>query len=1811
MDLESLKPLVEALEDPQTAIGKALKLLSGSGQLLRASSRAELIHKSLEDLFLRTRDTVKLYETLATILAVGKCRLFVLRDAPASAYLATQLQSFDQRREVTVIDISAATNDANVQYPSNKSPIAVVGMAGRFPEAADPDRLWELLQAGRDVHRTIPSDRFDYRTHSDPAGKRKNTSKSPYGCFINDPGLFDHRFFNMSPKEAAQTDPAQRLTILTAYEALEMAGFVPNRTTSSRSDRVATFYGQASDDWRETNSSQDIDTYFVQGGIRAFGPGRINYHLKFSGPSYSVDTACSSSFAAIHMACNSLLAGDCDTAIAGGANVLTNPDIFAGLSRGHFLSIGPCKTFDADADGYCRADGVGCVILKRLEDAENDNDNILGLILGVGTNHSADAVSITHPHAPTQAALYQSILSNSNIDAHDVCYVEMHGTGTAAGESGVILKVSVEARNILMNALGDYNEMLSVSDVFAPHRRHKRSRPLYVSSIKPNIGHGEAAAGISSLIKVLLMLRNNAIPPHVGIKGVVNPAFPTDLETRNIHIPFVGKDWLPMPETPRTAFMNNFSAAGGNTAVLLREYRSPSAKRQAQSRSIHIISVSAKTIRSLRLNMARLAAFIRNNANTNLADLSYTLTARRIAYSYRKTFAVSQLVEARDALLSSVDQPFCPIASKTPNVVFTFTGQGSLYSSLARTLLETCESFRRDVLEFNSIAVAHGLPSVLTLLDGSAGDDILLSPVLAHVGQVCVQLALARLWISWGLQPSAVIGHSLGEYPALVVAGVLSASDMIYLVGRRAQLLEEKCVSQSHGMLVVNTATESLAPYISRTSVEIACVNSPKATVLGGPRERLEACAQILQADGITCRRLPVEYAYHTAQMDSILAESRQNARQVTYATPQIPVLSPLFGSHIEPGSNAFNAEYLCRHSRETVNFRDVILSVGSQREWNEDGVWLEVGPHPTCTKFVLQSLGPAASVLNSLRRGYDPWQTMSVSLCSLHDRGSSVDWEQYHRGFENCYKLIDLPAYAWDLSNFWIDYRHDWSLTKGDRVQFDREIPTAPSTSGLATTTVHTILEKKVEGSTASFIAETDFSEPHLALLAAGHRVNGVSLCPSSLYADIALTVAKHLHQSMHPGQPIPALDVCDMQVDKPFILDQKNDVLFRISATASDNDVQLQLYTTDKRYQSIRTDHACCIVRFQDSQKWRAKWNRKSYLIKERLAALDTAAVTGSAHRIQRDLVYKLFSNFVEYDEDYRCIQQVHLDSHRREASATVVLKPTGRGSVYEIPPTWIDSFCHLTGVILNASDAVNSNKFVYISHGWKSMRLLGDLHTDITYRTYTRMQEIEANIMEGDVWIFNAAEVVGVVKGVKFQRIPRKVIDILLPKPVSRTAAEEALPAIHHMRPQNPQVNLEQTSATSYPKPSTTDLVLQVISSECGVDIAELVDGCTFASLGIDSLLSLEILAKLRESVGVNLRPHFFLKNDAIRDLKAQLLEMAVGPPRERLQELPMPAALTFQSTALQTPATYSDASLDNRTSEKGVVSLRPLAPFPPSSVNSDLLTSAQLKASGPKAASYLMSGNAKAATKYLFLFPDGSGSATSYMTLPPLASNTAVFALNCPFMTNPSSWQSGIAAVTKLYLEEIRRRQPNGPYNFGGWSAGGVLAYEAAFQVQKSGGSVDRLILIDSPCPLGLPPMPIKMFAFLDSIGLLGSGHPAGAPKWLIPHFEATVRNLESYLPLPIPPGKEPAATAIWARRGVTSASGGRRPAREPGDPEVMEWLLEDRTDFGYNGWDSLVGARAIACEVMDGHHFSMTTEQVSFPRVGCLYSLLMT
>ncbi|KAL8876811.1 MAG: hypothetical protein Q9198_005061, partial [Flavoplaca austrocitrina] len=598
----------------------------------------------------------KLAGGVATQLSSGRqpnspsCQILHYRATVMSdtiiANVISKLSTPDARRQC-LVDWAVRDNVFDQLHygptPPQNAKLAVVGMSCRMPgSAGTPERFWELLVNGVDTLTTIPADRFDLDAHFDSTMEKDNTVGTRFGNFIDNPGYFDAGFFNMSPREAEQTDPMQRLALLTAYEALEMAGFVPNRTPSSHLSRVGTYYGQASDDYREVNAGQKIGTYGIPGTERAFGNGRINYFFKFSGPSFNIDTACSSGLAAVQAACSALWAGEADTVVAGGLNVITSPDIYCMLGQGHFLSkTGQCKVWDAGADGYCRADGIGSVVIKRLDDALADNDEILACIAAAATNHSAESVSITQPHAAAQKENYRQVMNKAGVSPLEVSFVELHGTGTQVGDA-------VESESVL--------------DFFAPigRRLHPDER-LKLGAVKSNIGHGEAAAGIASFIKVLLMYSNNIIPRHIGIQTAMNPVVARHLANRNAGVLTEDCPWAPTSASKkRYSIVNSFGAHGGNTTLLLED--APSQHTHGEENparqmvpSNEVVCISAKSKASLRANVRALLSYLDTHPGTQLRDVSYTTCARRIHHHIRIATSVSSIVQLQSFLQAAAD----------------------------------------------------------------------------------------------------------------------------------------------------------------------------------------------------------------------------------------------------------------------------------------------------------------------------------------------------------------------------------------------------------------------------------------------------------------------------------------------------------------------------------------------------------------------------------------------------------------------------------------------------------------------------------------------------------------------------------------------------------------------------------------------------------------------------------------------------------------------------------------------------------------------------------------------------------------------------------------------------------------------------------------------------------------------------------------------------------------------------------------------------------------------------------------------------
>ena len=784
-------------------------------------------------------------------------------------------------------------------------------------------------------------------------------------------------------------------------------------------------------------------------------------------------------------------------------NVLTNSDAFAGLSHGHFLSktSNACKTWDSEADGYCRADAVASLVMKRLEDAQADNDNILGVILSAGTNHSANAISITHPHAGHQAYLGRHVLNKAGVNPLDVGYVEMHGTGTQAG---------------------DAEEIQSVTEVFAPNaggKRRSAKSPLYIGAVKANVGHSEAAAGVTAVLKVLLMMQKNAIAPHVGIKNSLNPLFPKFLDGRNVQIPFQKVEWPRLPSgRKRIAMVNNFSAAGGNTTLALEEgpLRDEVRAGEADPRPTHIIAVSAKSKVSLRGNIERLLGFLNADADSlsSLEHLSYTMTARRFHHNHRVAFAASDVSQVKKHLHSALGHvdSHKPISSSTgpPHVAFVFTGQGASHKSYNLEMFHHCPSFRTQVLHLDKLACSLGFPSFLPVLDGSHAQDYLHSAVMSQLALVCVEMALFKYWASLNVRPDVVIGHSLGEYAALNAAAVLSASDAIYLVGQRARLLELKCQAGSHKMMAVRASVEQIQTSLtaSGATYEVACLNGPNDSVLSGPAANMEAVMSLLEKEGYKCFILDVPFAFHSAQTDPVLDEFEDLAVSgVLFQPPQLPIISPLLDKVIFD-EKTVNAKYMRRATRESVNFLAALRTAHNIGTIDDDTAWIEIGPHPVCVNLIKSSLGRAASqiAVPSFRRGESNWKTLADSVATLHCAGVNIEWNEFHGPFEKGLRLLDIPTYAWNEKNYWIQYNGDWALTKGNHFYdeekgigaFAKSLPEPSSVSSLSTSTIGSVLEESFHDTAGTVLIQSDLSQRDFRTAVWGHKMNNCGVVTS-----------------------------------------------------------------------------------------------------------------------------------------------------------------------------------------------------------------------------------------------------------------------------------------------------------------------------------------------------------------------------------------------------------------------------------------------------------------------------------------------------------------------------------------------------------------------------------------------------------------------------------------------------------------------------------------------------------------------------------------
>lgn len=1327
---------------------------------------------------------------------------------------------------------------ATTAAPIASDDIAIVGMAGRFPQADSLDEFWDIIVSGKDVHEfvslsihrlwssltlaKIPGDRFDANACFDKSASARNSTASPYGCFMKSPGSFDNVFFNLSPREARQIDPQQRLLLMVTQEALQMAGY-----SSAGDKRIGTFFGQATDDWRESHTRQNIDIFYVGAGMRAFAPGRLNYHYKWEGPSYSVDTACSSSLAALEFAFKAVQSGDCDIAVAGGGNLCSALPMFSGLSKGKFTSSsGACKTFDASADGYCRGEAVGVVIIKRMEDAMREKDNIKGTVSGIVTNHSAHAVSITHPHSGTQESLMLQTLDQARMDPSDVDYVEFHGTGTQAG---------------------DIAEITSVSTVFGSGEA--RSSPLSIGAVKANVGHGEAAAGITSLIKALLMLQHNTIPPHAGIKTELNPKL-KQIMSDDLVIPTHATRFEDT-ERPKNIMINNFNATGGNTSMILTGPSKVTTTKPEDARTHHPIAVSAQTATSLRQNLQDLEEYLALHAHTNICDISYSTTARRTHHKIRHAFTAPDLPSLVESIKSAKGDMRSASPAK-PRIAFVFAGQGTQSQGIARELFQTSPAFRQSLRDYETLSVKLGYPPFVAFLTKAEGKQEW-TTVQLQLATVAIELALARLWQSWGVEPSFVMGHSIGEYTALCVAGVLSTADLFSLVGKRAQLMESLCEADTHTMLAAQQTAddlESLRNSDQFEGCEISCFNSPKATTISGPRTSLAKVKDELSAKDVRAKFLSVKYAFHSTNIEPILDEYEAFARAIPFYEPEVPVISTLLGREvIEPG--VFSARYLAEQCRRPVDFVGALHACTSPdgQDVEEGTVWIEFGPgDPMCLPLVKSTVAAKhrAQLLTTLSTRISVWETTSDSLAKCYENSIEVDWKAYHADHEASLSLLDMPQYAFDLQNFWIPLEQ--TATSAESA------PRKEKISSLLHTVENVTNDK--DGLSAEF--QSTLSDPYLFHAIHGHFVLETPLCPSSVYSALAMKAVSYLESQATPATPSSdhkmTRELGQMEIKRPLIVHEDTHLQLKVSVSqpAGSNEIAVAFASFGKGHDT--TEHGSCSLWKSDSAVWKSDWSKVEFLVNARMESLETSK-SASIMRLPKAVLYKLFAHVVNYDEPFRGLQQITLDNENNEAIADVHFD-----AIDDADPDYdlhmIDSLMHFAGFVLN--NGIDDEDHAFISDGWESLRMPAGLKRTENYRYYVRLAADEKNqTYTGDVYAFAGPHIIACCNGVRFQRMKTQSLRTILGRQNQhRRSSADKGEARSEKQSDRPRVDRVVSSPVD-DKASEMDTfakLKRIVAEEVGVEESKVTDGSGLQQLGLDSILMTSVLDKISQVIGI---------------------------------------------------------------------------------------------------------------------------------------------------------------------------------------------------------------------------------------------------------------------------------------------------------------------------------------------------------------------
>ncbi len=1018
-----------------------------------------------------------------------------------------------------VAEMPVSGGDGADRYAATEA-IAIIGLGCRFPGADNPQEFWQLLRDGGDAISEVPPQRWDLRALYDPAQDTPGKMYTRWGGFLSQVDLFDPYFFRISPREATRMDPQQRLLLEVAWEALEHAALSPDTLVGSE---TGVFIGISSSDYSRLQFSDPafIDAYAGTGNAHSIAANRLSYVFDFRGPSLAIDTACSSSLVAVHLACQSLRNGECSMALAGGVNVMLSPELTIAFSQAHMMSAdGRCKTFDADADGYVRGEGCGLVVLKPLSRALKDGDRILAVIRGSAINQDGRSNGLTAPNGPSQEAVILQALHNAAVAPTEVSYVETHGSSTP---------------------LGDPIEVGALKATLMPGR--SLDQPCVLGSVKTNIGHLEAAAGIAGLIKTVLALQHREIPPHLHFKKL-NPHI--SLTGTSFIIPTERRPWV----APRRliAGVSAFGFGGTNAHVILEEAPaspSPSELADEEGRFPEVFTLSAPGLTALQTLAGRYASFLAMEPQAPLADVCFTANTGRARFSHRLAIVASSSADLREQLAAFAAGQSAPGSSGSQTsgsahrkVAFLFTGQGSQYPGMGRQLYETQPAFRAALERCDRILSSYLEQPLLSVLYGEHPSPLLNETAYTQPALFALEYALAEMWRSWGVEPALVMGHSVGEYVAACIAGAFSLEDGLRLIVERGRLMQS--LPQHGAMAVVFANRERVAEALRafQHQVSLAAINGPENTVISGEREAVQVIVQQVEAQGLATYPLTVSHAFHSPLMDPMLDAFEQAARQIEHTPLRIPLVSNLTGQ-VRNAGETLDAGYWRQQTRQAVQFAASVQTLVEQGAT----IFLEIGPDATLSNMGRQCVPQDGHAwLCSLRKGREDWQEVAHCAAALYESGMNLDWAAFGRG--NVRRRLALPTYPFERERCWFEVK------RAEQLPAAQPAPPARKQG-------HPLLESHVEVAypAGTHVWET-LLDSHRFPYLNDHRIQGAMALPISVFIELAQAAAVEV---LGPGTHI----LSELELRQLLLLPERNAQRLQVIFARTQEQLSFQVYS------------------------------------------------------------------------------------------------------------------------------------------------------------------------------------------------------------------------------------------------------------------------------------------------------------------------------------------------------------------------------------------------------------------------------------------------------------------------------------------------------------------------------------------------------------------------------------------------------------------------------------------------------------------------